>query len=89
MSKKKRPAIVVTDSSNPEKENYIPGMLRIGELLGKGGMANTIIEHDLWCPKLKGGICSCNPTFKVVKADSPEQMIKDYIEIERKIQKID
>lgn len=48
-----------------------PYMTKIGEACARGAfppgaVADVIIRHDDWCPKLRGGLCTCNPDLEVI-----------------------
>ena len=59
---------------DPSGHNYakrLAQLWRSGRLPAMPGTVSTVrIYHDDWCPKLRGGLCSCQPDLEL--ATTPE-----------------
>jgi len=71
-----RRVLVLSHDADPASHAY---MRRLAELLEAGqlpavpGSINHIaVRHDSWCPKLAGGLCSCDCELEVRTSPLPE-----------------
>ena len=61
-----RPLVIANlDSRTNERlEELVLGAIERGDVaLRPGELAHVVVEHDGWCPALKGGSCSCEPSI--------------------------
>ena len=65
-----------------EKGNYLKDVLKAGaKVAGQPGAFYIEVQHDDWCPKLKGGSCNCNPdVMEPVMAKNLNPTIKQEIQ---------
>jgi hypothetical protein len=43
------------------RQPYVVRQLADADALPRGHITIANIAHDDWCPKLRGGLCRCNP----------------------------
>jgi len=46
---------------------YIESLLAAGATLPRGSVSIVEVLHDDWCPKMRGGLCRCQPDIVILE----------------------
>ena len=47
------------------RQPYMRGLATIGATQPRGSLVIVDVGHDDWCPRLRGGLCRCDPDIVV------------------------